>query len=53
MKSSRDLIEEARKEIPELSAADVKQKLACEDNFVLLDIRDNDEYRAGYIPDAL
>ena len=53
MKSSRDLIEEARKEIPELSAADVKQKLARGDDFVLLDIRDNDEYRAGYITDAL
>ena len=53
MKSSRDLIASAKQEIPEASAADVKQKIDDGGDFVLLDIRDNDEYRAGYIPSAL
>ena len=53
MKSSRDLIASAKQEIPEASAAEVKQKIADGDDFVLLDIRDNDEYRAGYISSAL
>ena len=53
MKSSRDLIASAKQEIPEASAAEVKQKIDDGDDFVLLDIRDNDEYRAGYISSAL
>ena len=53
MKSSRDLIASAKQEIPEASVSEVKQKIDGGDDFVLLDIRDNDEYRAGYIPSAV
>ena len=53
MKSSRDLIASAKQEIPEASVSKVKQKIDGGHDFVLLDIRDNDEYRAGYIPSAV
>ena len=53
MKSYRDIIEEAKKEIPEVTVDEVKEKQNQGEDFVLLDVRDDDEYRAGYIPDAV
>ena len=52
MKSSQEFIAEARKEIPEVTVSDVEQMLDTDQDFILLDVRDNDEYRAGYIPSA-
>ena len=52
MKSYRQIVEEARTEIPEATVADVKAEREDGSDFVLLDVRDEDEYRAGYIPDA-
>ena len=53
MKSYRQIVEEAKTEIPEVSVADVKAEQDDGKDFVLLDVRDEDEYRAGYIPDAV
>lgn len=53
MKSYRDIIEEAKQEIPEVTVDEVKEKQEQGEDFVLLDVRDDDEYRAGYIPDAV
>jgi sulfur-carrier protein adenylyltransferase/sulfurtransferase len=53
MKSSREIVEEARKEIPEVTAEEVKMKQEQGEDFVLLDVRDDDERRAGYIPDSV
>ena len=52
MRSSQEFIEEARKEIAEVTVSDVGQMLDTDQDFILLDVRDNDEYRAGYIPSA-
>jgi molybdopterin/thiamine biosynthesis adenylyltransferase len=53
MKSYRDIIEEAKQEIPEVTVDEVKERQEQGEEFVLLDVRDDDEYRAGYIPDAV
>ncbi len=53
MKSYRQILEEVKKEIPEVTVEEVKKKKDKQEDFVLLDVRDDDEYREGYIPDAL
>ena len=53
MKSYRQIVEEAKTEIPEVTVTDVKANQENGKDFVLLDVRDEDEYRAGYIPDAV
>lgn len=54
MKSTSQIIEEVKKEIPEVSVEEAqKEKAEGGDDVVLLDVRDEDEYRAGYIPDAV
>lgn len=53
MKSYSQIVEEAKTEIPEVTAADVKSEQEQGSDFVLLDVRDEDEYRAGYIPNAV
>ena len=53
MKSYRQIVEEAKTEIPEVTVAEVNSEQDKESDFVLLDVRDEDEYRAGYIPNAV
>ena len=54
LKSTSQIIEEVKKEIPEVSVEEAqKEKTESGDDVVLLDVRDEDEYRAGYIPDAV
>ena len=53
MKSYRQIVEEAKTEIPEVSIDEVKDEQEEGNDFVLLDVRDEDEYRAGYIPNAV
>ncbi len=53
VKSYRDLVEEAKKEIDEVSAEELMEKLDGNEDLVLIDCRDPDEYRQGYIPGAL
>ena len=53
MKSYRQIVEEAKTEIPEVTVDEVKTEQEKDSDFVLLDVRDEDEYRAGYIPNAV
>ena len=53
MKSYRQIVEEAKTEIPEVTVDEVKAEQEQDSDFVLLDVRDEDEYRAGYIPNAV
>lgn len=53
MKSYRQIVEEAKTEIPEVTVDEVKEDQEDGADFVLLDVRDEDEYRAGYIPNAV
>lgn len=51
-KSFQDLVKEAKKGIHEISVAELKEKIDQDEKFVLIDVRDKDEYREGYIPGA-
>ena len=53
MRSYGDIVEEVKKEIPEITVDEVKERQDRDEDFVLLDVRDDDEYRAGYIPNAV
>src|SRR5690349_22006488 len=48
-----DLISDVRKSIRELSIAELKRRLDDKVPMVLLDVREKEEYRAGYIPGAI
>ena len=50
MKSYRQIVEEAKTEIPEVTVDEVKTEQEQDSDFVLLDVRDEDEYRAGLHP---
>ncbi|EMP54325.1 thiosulfate sulfurtransferase [Marinobacter santoriniensis NKSG1] len=51
MKSAHDLVEDARKEIQEVSLEKADEAIRQAD--LLLDVRDPDEYRSGHIPGAV
>lgn len=49
-----EIMDEARRQVPEASPDDVKQRIAGNGNGpVLLDVREKDEFRQGYIPGAI
>jgi molybdopterin/thiamine biosynthesis adenylyltransferase/rhodanese-related sulfurtransferase len=48
-----DLIAQARKNTKEVSLDALKKRLETHEPFTLLDVREKDEYRAGFIPGAL
>ena len=48
-----DLIASARKSTKEVSLDDLKRRLDAKENIVLLDVREKEEYRAGFIPGAI
>ncbi|WP_437786342.1 molybdopterin-synthase adenylyltransferase MoeB [Sorangium sp. So ce1097] len=48
-----DLISDVRKSIRELSLSELKRRLDEKVPVVLLDVREKEEYRAGYIPGAI
>jgi rhodanese-related sulfurtransferase len=53
-KTFDDLSAEAKTRIPEVSAEEVKQRLDEEGrDWVLIDVREQDEYRAGHLPRAI
>ncbi len=52
-KTYKEIMAEARKVVPELSAAEVKQKLDRGEKYVLLDVREKEEYRDGHLDGAL
>src|SRR5919201_1751393 len=52
-KTYKQIMEEARQVVPELSPDDVKTRLDRGDRPVLLDVREREEYRQGYVPGAV
>jgi molybdopterin/thiamine biosynthesis adenylyltransferase/rhodanese-related sulfurtransferase len=48
-----DLIAEVRKSIATVSLEEIKRRLSDKTPMVLLDVREKEEYRAGYIPGAI
>src|ERR687885_1411907 len=52
-KTQQDFLEEARREIPEVSVEEVEARRKRGDDFILLDVREKDEVRAGYIAGAV
>ncbi len=52
-KTYKEIMGEARKLVPELSPAEVKQKLDRGEKPILLDVREKEEYRDGHLAGAL
>jgi molybdopterin/thiamine biosynthesis adenylyltransferase len=48
-KTQQDFLEEARREIPEVSVEEVEDHLQHGEDFILLDVREKDEVRTGFI----
>ena len=48
-----DLIASVRKQTREVSLDDLKRRLEAKEPIVLLDVREKEEYRAGFIPGAV
>ena len=48
-----DLIANVRKETKEVSLEELKRRLDAKEPYTLLDVREKEEYRAGYIPGAV
>jgi rhodanese-related sulfurtransferase len=53
VKSGKDLLEEARRRITEVSAGDVVPMVERKDPVVLLDVREPNEWNLGHIPGAI
>ncbi len=51
-KSGRDLLEAARNDVPEITADEVHALQKEGKEFALIDVREPDEFRGGYIPGA-
>ena len=48
-----DLIADVRKKTKQVSLDEIKRRLEAKEKFTLVDVREKDEVRAGYIPGAL
>ncbi len=48
-----DLIADVRKSIQVVTLEEIKRRLEAKEPMVLLDVREKDEFRAGYIPGAI
>jgi sulfur-carrier protein adenylyltransferase/sulfurtransferase len=53
MKTYRDLVSDAKQAVPEVSVEEVRDRLAAGQPMVLLDVRDPDEYREGFVDGAV
>ena len=53
MKTLREMLAEARRVVPEQGPAELKAQLDRGEALVLIDVRDPDEYRDGYIDPAV
>jgi sulfur-carrier protein adenylyltransferase/sulfurtransferase len=52
-KTYKQLMDEARREIPEVSVDEVRQRLARDPKATLLDVREKEEYREGHLDGAV
>lgn len=48
-----ELVNDALTRIPEISAVEVSKKLGMNEDFVLVDTREKEEYEAGHLPNAI
>ncbi len=48
-----EIVEDAKRRVREISAADLKNRLSGKDHFYLVDVREKHEWDAGRIPGAL
>jgi len=47
------LVEEARSQVASVPVPDVKKMIDAEENIVLLDVRDREEFSKGHLPGAV
>jgi molybdopterin/thiamine biosynthesis adenylyltransferase len=52
-KTQQDFLAEARRDIPEVTVEEVEARRKHGDDFLLLDVRENDEVRTGYVDGAV
>ena len=52
-KTFKDLMEEARREVPEWSIDQVKEQLGNGNGYALVDVREKEEYREGHLDGAI
>jgi len=52
-KTYKQLMEEARQEIPEVTVDEVKNRVERGENWTLLDVREREEYREGHLANAI
>src|SRR5712692_11051664 len=52
MKTLKEMLAEARQVVPEQGPAELKQRLDAGEPVALIDVRDPDEYRDGFIEPA-
>src|SRR5512132_4616378 len=52
MKTLKEMLAEARQVVPEQGPAEVKKRIDAGEPLVLIDVRDPDEYRDGFIEPA-
>jgi molybdopterin/thiamine biosynthesis adenylyltransferase/rhodanese-related sulfurtransferase len=52
-KTFKDLMQDARRVVPEWTPDEVKERLSNGGGFTLVDVREKDEYRDGHLPGAL
>ena len=48
----QDLCDSAKSRISEISTGEVEKRIQFDDSIVVIDVREQDEYRAGHIPHA-
>ena len=53
VKTSDQMVKEAKATIREVGIADVKEMIDNKDKIIILDVRDKDEFETGYIPGAI
>jgi rhodanese-related sulfurtransferase len=53
VKTSDQMVKEAKATISEVSIDDVKKIIDNKDKIIILDVRDKDEFETGYIPGAI
>jgi rhodanese-related sulfurtransferase len=52
-KTYKQLMEEARQAIPEVTVEEVKQRMERGEHWPLLDVREREEYREGHLDGAI
>ncbi len=48
-----DIVKDAKKRVREVTVDDVKQKLDANDQFLLIDVREDNEWQQGHLPHAI